>query len=123
MSKPWPGRTIWPLWNLASESERHKAEEIRSVIPRVCKGLAEVDFPIAKVSRRHSAREESIRHGYPRMLHLWWTRQPLAACRGVCKEFFAFLRIPSFVADCYLGTWERATSLNRSSRRSLAALL
>jgi hypothetical protein len=29
-----------------------------------CKRLAEVDFPIAVVSR-HSAREKSIRHGHP----------------------------------------------------------
>jgi putative DNA methylase len=31
------------------------------VIPKECKRLAEVDFPIAVVSK-HSAREKSIRH-------------------------------------------------------------
>ncbi|NIM68639.1 MAG: DUF1156 domain-containing protein [Armatimonadetes bacterium] len=51
-------------------------------IPRECKRLAEVDFPIAEVSR-HSAREKSIRHGHPSTLHLWWARRPLAACRAV----------------------------------------
>ncbi|MEW6542164.1 MAG: NADAR domain-containing protein [Nitrospirota bacterium] len=60
------------------------SEEIRSngVIPKECKRLAEVDFPIAAVSK-HSAREKSIRHGHPSTLHLWWARRPLAACRGM----------------------------------------
>ncbi len=44
--------------------------------------MAEVDFPIAEVSR-HSAREKSIRHGHPSTLHLWWARRPLAACRAM----------------------------------------
>jgi putative DNA methylase len=51
-------------------------------IPRECKRLAEVDFPIAEVSR-HSAREKFIRHGHPSTLHLWWARRPLAACRAM----------------------------------------
>jgi hypothetical protein len=38
------------------------------MIPKECKRLAEVDFPIAEVSR-HYAREKSIRHGYPLALH------------------------------------------------------
>ncbi len=52
------------------------------MIPRECNRLAEVDFPIAEVSR-HSAREKSIRHGHPSTLHLWWARRPLAACRAM----------------------------------------
>src|ERR1700758_799784 len=52
------------------------------MIPKECKRLAEVDFPIALVSK-HSAREKSIRHGHPSTLHLWWARRPLAACRAV----------------------------------------
>jgi len=52
------------------------------VIPKECKRLAEVDFPVAEVSR-HSAREKSIRHGHPSTLHLWWARRPLAACRAM----------------------------------------
>ena len=44
--------------------------------------MAEVDFPIAVVSK-HSAREKSIRHGHPSTLHLWWARRPLAACRAM----------------------------------------
>ena len=52
------------------------------MIPKDCKRLAEVDFPIATVSK-HTAREKSIRHGHPSTLHLWWARRPLAACRAV----------------------------------------
>jgi adenine-specific DNA methylase len=52
------------------------------VIPKECKRLAEVDFPIAVVSR-HAAREKSIRHGHPSTLHLWWARRPLASCRAM----------------------------------------
>lgn len=52
------------------------------MIPPSCKRLAEVDFPIAVVSK-HSAREKSIRHGHPSTLHLWWARRPLAACRAM----------------------------------------
>ena len=52
------------------------------MIPRECKRLAEVDFPIATVSR-HAVREKSIRHGHPSTLHLWWARRPLASSRAV----------------------------------------
>ncbi|GIW40412.1 MAG: hypothetical protein KatS3mg076_0989 [Candidatus Binatia bacterium] len=52
------------------------------MIPKDCKRLAEVDFPIARVSK-HAAREKSIRHGHPSTLHLWWARRPLASCRAV----------------------------------------
>src|SRR4051794_39391032 len=52
------------------------------MIPKECKRLAEVDFPIAVVSR-HAAKEKSIRHGHLSTLHLWWARRPLAACRAM----------------------------------------
>src|SRR5437879_1985730 len=52
------------------------------MIPKECKRLAEVDFPIAVVSK-HAAKEKSIRHGHPSTLHLWWARRPLAACRAI----------------------------------------
>src|SRR5712691_434939 len=52
------------------------------MIPKTCKRLAEVDFPIAEVSR-HAVREKSIRHGHPSTLHLWWARRPLASSRAV----------------------------------------
>ena len=46
------------------------------MIPKECKRLSEVDFPIAKVSA-HSAREKSIRHGHPSTFHLWWVQRTL----------------------------------------------
>ncbi len=52
------------------------------MIPRACKRLAEVDFPIAEVSK-HAVREKYIRHGHPSTLHLWWARRPLASSRAV----------------------------------------
>ena len=52
------------------------------MIPKECKRLAEVDFPIAEVSR-HAAREKSGPRGYPSTLHLWWARRPLASSRAV----------------------------------------
>ncbi|MBE2235443.1 MAG: DUF1156 domain-containing protein, partial [Anaerolinea sp.] len=51
-------------------------------IPKTCKRLAEVDFPIAAVSK-HAVREKSIRHGHPSTLHLWWARRPLASSRAM----------------------------------------
>ena len=52
------------------------------MIPKECKRLAEVDFPISEVSK-HAAKEKSIRHGHPSTLHLWWARRPLASSRAV----------------------------------------
>ena len=52
------------------------------MIPKECKRLAEVDFPIAEVSK-HAVREKSIRHGHPSTLHLWWARRPLGSSRAV----------------------------------------
>src|SRR5262249_46772929 len=47
-----------------------------------CKRLAEVDFPIAQVSR-HSLAEKARRFGTPHQLHMWWSWKPLAACRAM----------------------------------------
>ena len=52
------------------------------ILPRRCKRLGEVDFPIGAVSR-HAAREKSVRHGHPSTYHLWWARRPLASSRAV----------------------------------------
>ena len=52
------------------------------MIPRECRRLAEVDFPVAVVSK-HAPRDKSIRHGHPSTLHLWWARRPLASSRAV----------------------------------------
>ena len=52
------------------------------MIPKDCKRLAEVDFPIAEVSR-HAAREKAGPPGHPSRLHLWWARRPLASSRAM----------------------------------------
>ncbi len=52
------------------------------MIPKECKRLAEVDFPIAEVSR-HAVREKSMGYRRPSTLHLWWATKPLAACRAM----------------------------------------
>jgi len=50
------------------------------MIPIICRGLIEVDFPIAKVSE-YCAREKANPSGHPApaQQHLWWARRPLAA--------------------------------------------
>jgi hypothetical protein len=70
------------------------------MIPKKCNRLAEVDFPIAEVSR-HAAREKSIRHGHPSTLHLWWARRPLASSRAslLCGDE---RRMANDRRDCYL---------------------
>ena len=77
------------------------------MIPKECKRLAEVDFPIAVVSR-HSAREKSIRHGHPSTLHLWWARRPLAACRAM---LMALLLPDPCDPNCSEGFKQRARSI------------
>jgi putative DNA methylase len=52
------------------------------MIPKECKRLAEVDSPVAVVSK-HSAREKSAMHGHPSTLYPWWARRPLAASRAM----------------------------------------
>jgi len=54
------------------------------MIPKECKRLAEVDFPIAVVSK-HAAREKKfpVPRGLPSTMHQWWARRPLASCRAM----------------------------------------
>jgi putative DNA methylase len=79
------------------------------LIPKECKRLAEVDFPIAVVSR-HSARDKSTPEGYPSTLHLWWARRPLAACRAI---LLALLLPDPCDADCPSDFKEHARQLLR----------
>ncbi len=55
------------------------------MIPRSCKRLAEVDFPIATVSRHVAYREKKfpVPRGLPSTMHHWWARRPLASSRAV----------------------------------------
>ncbi|MBI4355828.1 MAG: DUF1156 domain-containing protein [Candidatus Omnitrophica bacterium] len=52
------------------------------MIPRDCKRLAEVDFPIAAVSK-HAAREKEARCGHVPKIHIWPAARPTASCRAV----------------------------------------
>ncbi len=52
------------------------------MIPKACKRLAEVDFPIAEVGA-HSLAEKAKRTGTPNQLHHWWAWRPLASSRAV----------------------------------------
>ena len=78
--RPSPTKAHGPLGEGQEIEMQHHPD--RQMIPKECKRLAEVDFPIAEVSR-HAAREKSIRHGHPSTLHLWWARRPLASSRAV----------------------------------------
>ena len=86
------------------------------MIPRECKRLAEVDFPIAVVSK-HAAREKSIRHGHPSTLHLWWARRPLASSRAV---LLALLLPDPCDADCPEAFKRQAREILREVRQPLA---
>ncbi|MCK8600137.1 NADAR domain-containing protein [Desulfoferrobacter suflitae] len=74
-------RSVTPIESV-SENAPEKDLWRGNMIPKECKRLAEVDFPIAVVSK-HSVQEKSARHGHPSTLHLWWARRPLAACRAM----------------------------------------
>lgn len=52
------------------------------MIPKECKRLAEVDFPIAVVSKFSSAEKES-RCGHIPKIHIWPASRPTGACRAV----------------------------------------
>ena len=52
------------------------------MIPKECKRLAEVDFPIAVVSK-HAVRDKYVRCKPTATLHTWWAQRPLAACRAM----------------------------------------
>ncbi len=102
------------------------------MIPKACRRLAEVDFPIAEVSR-HAAREKSIRHGHPSTLHLWWARRPLASSRAVlmalllpdpcdehCPEAFkAEARRILLAMDGRPQGWEAAVETDEGLRKTI----
>src|SRR5207253_4673978 len=52
------------------------------MIPKDCKRIAEVDFPIAEVSR-HAAREKEARCGHIPKIHIWPAARPIASSRAV----------------------------------------
>lgn len=55
------------------------------MIPKECKRLAEVDFPIAAVGSAVMDREKRfpVPRGLPSTMHHWWARRPLAPSRAM----------------------------------------
>ena len=55
------------------------------MIPRECRRLAEVDFPIAAVSAAAVLKEKRfpVPRGLPSTMHHWWARRPLASSRAL----------------------------------------
>lgn len=55
------------------------------MIPKECKRLAEVDFPIAAVGSAVMDREKRfpVPRGLPSTMHHWWARRPLASSRAM----------------------------------------
>src|SRR5882762_6788207 len=97
------------------------------MIPKECKRLAEVDFPIAVVSK-HAAREKSVRQGHISTLHIWWARRPLASSRATA--FAAMIRAPrnhkelarERMAIIELSKWKNSLngSILKEARESIA---
>ena len=52
------------------------------MIPKECKRLAEVDFPIAEVSKHAVTGEVHQTGAIPLLIHLWWARRPLGIVPG-----------------------------------------
>lgn len=64
---------------------RHRMES-KKMIPKECKRLAEVDFPIADVNEacvRENNKKTRVDSGHISLLHTWWARRPLASCRAI----------------------------------------
>jgi hypothetical protein len=80
------------------------------MIPKECKRLAEVDFPIATTSK-HALKEKSVRFGHPSTFHLWWARRPLAACRAMgllcCSRIHAILTARASSSSEHATFWLR----------------
>lgn len=53
------------------------------MIPKECKRLAEVDFPIAVVSNHSVWEKKNFPRSHPSTVHHWWARRPLGACRAM----------------------------------------
>ncbi len=102
------------------------------MIPKECKRLAEVDFPIAAVSR-HAVGENPRRNGHPWKLHKWWARRPLASsravlmalllpdpCDGLCpQEFKAQAREILLAMRNRPGGWDEQVNTEEGLRRVL----
>jgi adenine-specific DNA methylase len=56
------------------------------MIPKECKRLAEIDFPLKAVNAacvEENNRKTRVESGHISLLHSWWARRPLSACRSL----------------------------------------
>jgi putative DNA methylase len=56
------------------------------MIPKDCKRLAEVDFPLVTVNEacvEENNGKTRVESGHLSLLHSWWARRPLASCRTI----------------------------------------
>jgi putative DNA methylase len=56
------------------------------MIPKECKCLAEVDFPLSAVNDAcvvENNRKTRVDSGHLSLLHSWWARRPMASCRSI----------------------------------------
>jgi adenine-specific DNA methylase len=56
------------------------------MIPKECKRLAEIDFPLTAVNAacvKENNRKTRVDSGHFSLLHSWWARRPLSACRSM----------------------------------------
>ncbi|MDR2730238.1 MAG: DUF1156 domain-containing protein [Treponema sp.] len=56
------------------------------MIPKECKRLAEIDFPLTAVNAacvEENNRKTRVDSGHISLLHSWWARRPLSACRSM----------------------------------------
>lgn len=56
------------------------------MIPKECKRIAEVDFPLSAVNDaciEENNRKTRVDSGHLSLLHSWWARRPLASCRSL----------------------------------------
>jgi adenine-specific DNA methylase len=56
------------------------------MIPKECKRLAEIDFPLTAINAacvEENNRKTRVDSGHISLLHSWWARRPLSACRSM----------------------------------------
>lgn len=75
------------------------------------KKLIEVDLPLDDINREASREKNGTRVGHPAMLHTWWARRPLVACRSVI--FASMVDDPSACPAEFPTELEQATERER----------
>jgi len=99
------------------------------MIPKECRRLAEVEFPLSAVNTaciEENNRKTHVSSGHPSLIHTWWARRPLASCRAI---LFTLL-VPDPMDDSCpadfkararvaLGRWKAVGPTDEDLRRAL----